>query len=165
MKKTVLIYIILFLTPFFLHSEVHEKPVQLSVLYFSNNSSTDELKWLEKGIADMLTTDLSYSDGIITIEREKLEEIISEQKLNLSGLIDDNEKIEVGKLLKADYLITGSFLAVNNLIRYDFKILNTETGEIHSAGKAEGSIATLLRMKLKLHQLLSGALISKFLKN
>ena len=37
------------------------EPVRLSVLYFSDNSGSGGMGWLEKGIADMLLTDLALS--------------------------------------------------------------------------------------------------------
>ena len=42
------------------------------------------------------------------IERSKIEEIIKEQSLSLSGLVNEQQAVTVGNLLGAEALITGS---------------------------------------------------------
>ncbi len=44
------------------------------------------------------------------VERERLEEILKEHELSMSGLTDDEDTTaELGKLAGAAYVITGSF--------------------------------------------------------
>jgi len=42
------------------------------------------------------------------VERTKMEPILDEQKLSLSGLINDEQRIEIGKMLGVDAFIVGS---------------------------------------------------------
>ncbi len=42
------------------------------------------------------------------VERSRLEQIFKEQNLQMSGAIDDNQAVEIGKLLGIDALISGS---------------------------------------------------------
>ena len=124
-----------------------EEALRISVLYFDNTSGAEELEWLKKGLSDMLLTDLSLSDGITAVEREQLEKIITEQKFSLSGFTDDNQSIEIGKLLAAELLLTGSFLTSNEKIRIDCKLLDTETGEIKAAVKTEGRLTDIFALE------------------
>ncbi len=123
------------------------EPLRISVLYFHNTAESEPLNWLEKGLADMLLTDLSLSKDIMGIEREQLEKIIAEQKFSLSGVTDDNQSIEIGKLLAAEILLTGSFVESGGLLRIDCKLLDTETGELRGAVKTEGSISGVFSLE------------------
>ncbi|MBI5884119.1 MAG: DUF799 family lipoprotein, partial [Elusimicrobia bacterium] len=42
------------------------------------------------------------------IERGALEEVLREQKLSFSGMIDENKAVEIGKLLGADAVLLGA---------------------------------------------------------
>jgi TolB-like protein len=137
LRKIRISILILFLTA---AVSVSAQPRRISVLYFDNNSGGEALSWLQKGIADMLLTDLALSEAITVIEREELEKIIAEQKFSLSGMADEGLSLEIGKLLSAELLITGSFLSSGGRLRIDGKILDTETGELRGAVKAEGEI-------------------------
>lgn len=135
LKKLTVLIIILCLTA----AAASAEPVRVSVLYFDNNGGGKELDWLSKGFADMLLTDLALSDDLTVIEREELEKIIAEQKFSLSGMADEEQSLEIGKLLSAQLLITGSFLSSGGRLRIDAKILDTETGQLQGAVKSEGT--------------------------
>ncbi|MGD0770271.1 MAG: hypothetical protein ABSB42_18970 [Tepidisphaeraceae bacterium] len=50
----------------------------------------------------LATAALSGSEGLELLDRQTIDTVLQEQKLNLSGLVDDDQKIQVGKMLKAD---------------------------------------------------------------
>ena len=54
------------------------------------------------------------TDFYEVIERDQLEKIMKEQKLSLSGAIDENSAAEVGKLLGLDVLIIGNASYTHN---------------------------------------------------
>lgn len=57
--------------------------------------------------ADIFTKYLTEM-GFVVVNRMDLETILNEQKLSLSGMIKPEDAIELGKLIGADLLITGS---------------------------------------------------------
>ncbi|MDR1377216.1 MAG: CsgG/HfaB family protein [Synergistaceae bacterium] len=63
-------------------------------------------------ITDVFTRFLANSKSIALLERERLDMIGKEHKLNMSGLVDIGMAIEVGKLAGCQYVLLG---AVTNL--------------------------------------------------
>lgn len=58
---------------------------------------------------DLLSVSLVNTEEFTVVERSRLADIIEEQKLSLTGLMDSRElRTQVGKLLGADYLATGA---------------------------------------------------------
>lgn len=49
------------------------------------------------------------TDFYQVIEREQLQQVLKEQKLSLSGAVDENSAAEVGKVLGLDVIIMGTF--------------------------------------------------------
>jgi TolB-like protein len=107
------------------------KKITLAVLFFDNNSVVDKDKMepLEKGIADMLITDLTKIKAFRVVERERLNDVMAELKLNQTAAVDQSTAQKMGKLLGAQTLLLGSFVNFfGGKMRVDLRIVETETG-------------------------------------
>jgi curli biogenesis system outer membrane secretion channel CsgG len=81
---------------------------RVAVLEFVDKVST--YGWYQAGrqAQDMMVTELVRSDAYRVIEREKLQALMQEKNLTLSGNIDPKTAVQAGKLLGVEYLVTGS---------------------------------------------------------
>jgi len=71
-----------------------EEPVSLAVLPFENMNGIPEQDYLRGIISSLLIEDLSGTGALTIVERENLEEVMKEQKLQFTGLIDDEGAIK-----------------------------------------------------------------------
>ena len=62
--------------------------------------------------------------GFIVVDRSELDRIRAEQNLQLSGDVDDNTAVSIGRFVGADVIVTG---AVDALRQIGIRILNTQT--------------------------------------
>jgi TolB-like protein len=106
--------------------------VTVVISSFKNESGQYYLDSWEKTIPDMLKSELSSSDEIIVLERQALEEILKEQALLMTGLVDSMTAQRVGKVLGAQYVINGTISNSGGWIRIDAKIIRVETGQLRS---------------------------------
>ena len=99
-------------------------------------------------ITDIFTRMISNSRKIAVIERERLETIGREHRLSMSGLVDSNMAVQVGRLAGCQYMILGSVTqfeskhsstGFGNLfhettytaeVTIDMRIINVTTGEV-----------------------------------
>lgn len=81
----------------------------IAVIYFSNHTGNDELDPLRKGIADMMTTDLSQVKSLKVLERTRLQLLMDELGLASRRIIDPESKPRMGQLLGARRLVSGGF--------------------------------------------------------
>ena len=81
-------------------------------------------------ISDEITLQLFLKEKFQIIEREQIDYIIEEQKLNASGLINETSAIELGNILSVDAIIVGNISDINNKIIINTKIVSSTTGEI-----------------------------------
>jgi len=85
----------------------------LAVLYFNNQSGNTDYNSLQKGLALMLIKDFSKikQKKIQIIERGKLQALVDELNLGISGLVKPDTAPRVGKLLGAETILYGNLLS------------------------------------------------------
>ncbi|MBN2297715.1 MAG: hypothetical protein JXM72_03935 [Deltaproteobacteria bacterium] len=125
----------------------------LAVLNFRNNSANAQAyqfqPW-EYGIATMVATDLE-SVGIFNIvERERLRDIVREQDLQYSGLVDRDKAVKIGRLAAAKYILTGSFVELNGELTMAAQIFSVEKGIQLGAASIKGETEEFFMLEKKL---------------
>ena len=78
---------------------------------------------------------LSTNSELTLLDRSNLEQILAEQKLSLSGLVDTEKAIEVGRLLSAQYIITGTVIPMTNTAVVFARVINIESSEVETVSQ------------------------------
>ncbi|MDA0986648.1 MAG: hypothetical protein O3A55_03495 [Bacteroidetes bacterium] len=123
----------------------------MAILNFENNCLLDREKMqpLSKGLADMMSSEMSKIKGLKLVERNRIKSIIDEMNLQETGILDESSTQKIGKLLGAKNMMFGSFTKSDeDEIRIDVRIVRTETGETINAEEETGDVrqfVTLLR--------------------
>lgn len=128
--------------PFSAHAEETPKdgdfkPV-LAVLYFDNNTGKPALDVLRKGFADMMVTDLSAVQQLQVVEREKLQKLVDELKLQQSSYFDPKTIQRLGQGMGAQFAVTGSLQAIDPTLRIDVRLVEIATSKVLLAEKVMG---------------------------
>ena len=142
MKKILLISLLCFGFNYEYNNEV------VSVTTFRNNSNNDQYDWINEALSDMLTTDLSGLDLNI-VNRNNLKEIIKEQKFITSSGLVDKQSIELGRILGASKIITGSYTIFNKKIRIDINFIDVESGLTDLSSSIDGKFDDFLLLEKK----------------
>ena len=145
----------------FAADELGLERVRLGIMKF-DSKTYDVPDRMAAAITDIFGRVLFKSKGIMLVEREKLDEVMKELRLGMSGLVDEDTAAEVGKLAGCDYMLMGS---ITNLARassgvavplfvvpvsvgsrnqkvkatLDVRLVKVETGEIVFAETADGN--------------------------
>jgi len=82
-------------------------PNSIAILYYNNSTGTAKFDALQKGLAIMLITDFSKLDRFQVVERIKIQALIDEENLNVSGLSEQKHSERLGILLGAAYVSGG----------------------------------------------------------
>jgi TolB-like protein len=94
-----------------------------------------EAAGLVKVLNETALSNLSRIETLTLVERSRLDAVMEEQKLSLAGLTDTSTAIEVGRLLAADYLLTGSVIEMSATVVIFGRIIRVESGEIESVAQ------------------------------
>ena len=139
-----------------------EKPV-IAVIEFKNESGA---AWWNGGVgwelSGMLSNELAATGDFRVLERTKLESVMSEQDLAMSGRVDPSTGAKFGKLVGAQYLIAGTVTAYEEstagtggglsfggisvggksekaYLAIDLRVIDSSTGEIAHVRTVEGT--------------------------
>lgn len=86
--------------------------------------------------AEELVTDLVNLGGLDLVERTTLDKVMGELKLNESGAIDPASAKQVGKLVGADAIVTGTITDLQSYVGVNCRLIDTQTGHIFGAAEA-----------------------------
>jgi len=110
-----------------------EKSPKLGVLPVV--SKTGKLDLSAEYFTEQLQLSVSKNDQFTLIARKDLQKILEEQKLQLSGLLDQRETIQLGELLGAELLLSGELYEQPAGYDLFLKLLRVETAEILAVTK------------------------------
>ncbi len=105
---------------------------------------------LGKAVSSMLITELTGLPGIRVIERYRLQDLLTEQKLALSGRVDESTAVEIGKILGAQYVIHGQVTSIFDELRMDMRAVDVETSEVIEAQKMTDKTSELLSVVVRM---------------
>ena len=149
----ILVLIIIFcFSPRAYSASEENSPKKITVMNFDNRSSTGEWQWLSKGFADMIITDLSASERLTVVERERLNEIVAELQLVKTGVVDSSIANRVGQMAKVDWVLFGSFLKEGNHLKIEAHILDLKTQKLMRVEWVEGLAEEVLHLEKRLVQ-------------
>ena len=118
----------LFTVIFSLSIAAEENPVSLAVLPFENMNGNPEQDYLKGIISYILIGDLSSSGKVLIVDRKNINEVMKEQQLQFTGIMDDSDAIETGHLLGASIMLKGSYVFLGRDIFINLSIIDVETG-------------------------------------
>lgn len=102
---------------------------------------------LGQQLGDILTARMSIYDQFQLVERKKLEDLLEEHRLNLTGMVDPNQAARAGKILGARIMIFGRAFAVDKDLYIVAKIVGTETSLVKGVivkSKLESNLSDII---------------------
>jgi len=119
----------------------------VAVMPFENVGANRELDWLSMGIPETITSDLISIPGIVLVERLQLRKVIEEQKLQLTGLVDEKTAVELGKMVGADILVLGAYQKSGDTLRLTSRFVDVKTGSVIRSAKVTGLMANVFDLQ------------------
>jgi len=81
-------------------------------------------------VSDILFAQLVMNPDLLLVDREEMNKTLGEHELNLSGMVNSAQAIQVGQLTGAKLLITGSIIEADKTLYVVAKIIGTETSRV-----------------------------------
>jgi len=92
-----------------------------------------------RGVTEIVRTELIKTGSYEVVERALLNKIIEEQRFQLSDLVDPSKAVELGKLLGADLILTGSVVKIGTSYTINARFIDVKTGMAKRAEAIRGN--------------------------
>ena len=119
--------------------------VAVMPLRFSGPDSS--LQPLERGLAELITIDLSRSSKLTVVERARFQALLDEIKLQQSGATDTTTNVRAGKIIQAGRIVSGQIVQDQQRLRVDAAIVNTQTSGLQGGARNENTIDQLFTIQ------------------
>jgi curli biogenesis system outer membrane secretion channel CsgG len=86
-------------------------------------------------LAEELITGLVQLGSFNVVERQLLDKLLGEQKIEQTGAIDPATAKKVGKILGVDAIVTGSITDLTTFMAINCRLIDTATGEVFGAAR------------------------------
>lgn len=129
------------------------------VFRFDNSSigaGRADFDGMATGVQDLLITDLASNTKIRLVDRAHLNEVLTEQNLSKTGQVDPTTAVRIGKILGAQYAVTGGFMAdAKGSAVLTGRTIDIETTQIANPQKIQGKTDNVLGLITDLSSKLS----------
>jgi TolB-like protein len=146
----ILIKFIFLILVFKAHQLYGASPITVAISNFKTLGGGTEKDFLGASCTEAIFEILTNDHTVRVVEREYLNKIIEEVKLQNSGLVDEKTAIETGRLLGVQYFVFGSITALNETIKISTRTVSVTTGQVISSNSVNGSINNLFNLQSEL---------------
>jgi TolA-binding protein len=142
------------------------KPITVMIVPFVNATTQDQYDPLQEGFTYLLMDHLSSCcKELRVVDRQSLKNVQKELALQKSGLMAEEETLQVGKLLGTSWVIAGAFTFQKETFHIDIRIIDVETSRIHSSHHVQVPLTELAQSGQLLASPLEQALNFKIREN
>jgi tetratricopeptide (TPR) repeat protein len=105
---------------------------------------------LERGLAELVITDLSKSKQLTLVERDRMQALSDEIQLGASGNVDASSAVRAGHLIQAGRLVNGSIVQGGTALTLSTSIVTVADANISAPADVTGEQDTFFDMQKEL---------------
>lgn len=131
---------------------------KIAVLDFRLQGNDFDTEDMGKIVAEWLITAFVREGRFEVVERKLLGEVLEEQKMIETGIVDQDTASEIGKLLGVKVIISGSVAKIQDVVEVNARIVDVTSASIITAESVSNRDITSLRQLVR-------EMASKIMKN
>lgn len=105
---------------------------------------------LERGLAELVITDLSRSAQLTIVERDRMQALADEIQLGAGDRVDAGTAARAGRLIQAGRLVSGGILQVGGQLRLSSSIVDVATSQISDPAEVTNDLDALFAAQKQL---------------
>lgn len=117
--------------------------------------------FLRRALGESLTQSLLQPGGPPVVERQRLKDLLAEQKLSAAQLSDEDTRVRLGKILGAARMVFGGFMVLGDEVQVHVRVVDTATARVLFSDEAQAPLADVMERVQPLNRRLARALGSQ----
>ena len=107
----------------------------------------EQLAPLERGLAELIITDLARSSQLTIVERDRMQAIADEIALGESGRVDAGSAVRAGKLIQAGRLVNGTIVQGGNQLTLSSSIVEVSTAQLSEPASVTNNVDAIFALQ------------------
>jgi curli biogenesis system outer membrane secretion channel CsgG len=151
--------------PLWVHAQTSSPALQAVVVWDFDNQSPPGLTsagasgdFLKRSLSESLTAQLLQVPGLPVLERQRLHDLLAEQKVAASELADQDSRVRLGRVVGARRMVFGGYLLLGEQVQVHVRVVDTATSRVLFSDEASAELAQVMQQVQPLNQRLARAL-------
>lgn len=120
----------------------------IAVFPFRYRGTNEELRPLERGLSQLIVTDLSKVTRLRLLERERVQALLDEMQMTDSGRVQTATGARSGRMLRAASVVQGTLQDQNQTqLRLDANVVNATNAQVTASGAATDRLQQLFEVE------------------
>lgn len=118
----------------------------------------EQTDFLKRSLSENLLATLLQVPGLPVVERLRLKELLSEQKLATSELTDEDSRLKLGKIIGAGRMVFGGFFVLGEEVQVNVRLVDTATTRVLFSDELTVPLASVMQETGSMNRQLARAL-------
>jgi TolB-like protein len=132
---------------------------------FDNQSAglatpADDADFLRRSLSESLTAALLQVAGLPVVERQRLKDVLAEQRLSSGELADEDARLRLGQIVGARRMVFGGFFVLGEDVQVHLRLIDTATSRVLFSDETTAPLGSVMQgldaLKGRLVQALGG---------
>lgn len=115
-------------------------------------------EFLRRALPENLTAQLLRVPGLPVVERQRLRDVLAEQKLAATELADADARLRLGRIVGAARMVFGGFFVLGEQVQVHVRVVETASSRVLVSDEFTGDLATVMQQVEALNRRLTRAL-------
>ena len=138
-------------------------PTAVVVWDFDNQSpnaaqSASTADFLKRSLSENLTVSLLQVAGLPVLERQKLKDLLAEQKVSVTELADEDARVRLGRIVGAGRMVFGGFFVLGEEVQVHVRVVDTATSRVLFSDETTSSLQSVMQQVEPMNRRLARAL-------
>lgn len=114
--------------------------------------------FLRRSLSENLTMSLLRVPGLPVLERQRLKDLLAEQKVAASELADEDARVRLGRIVGAGRMVFGGFFVLGDEVQVHVRVVDTATSRVLFSDETTAPVQTVMQQVEALNRRLARAL-------
>ncbi len=116
------------------------------------------LGFLRRSLSENLTAALLQVQGLPVVERQRLKDLLAEQKLSAADLADEDARVRLGRIVGAQRMVFGGYFTLAGQVQVHVRVVDSATSRVLFSDEATAPAQQVMQEVAALNQRLAQAL-------
>lgn len=118
----------------------------------------ERIDFLKRSLSENLTSALLQVAGLPVVERQRLKDLLAEQKLAAGALADEDTRLRLGKIVGAQRMVFGGFFVLGEEVQVHVRVIDTASSRVLFSDEATVPVAEVMALTATMNRRLAQAL-------